>query len=146
MRELTVQEIDAVIACAQACVGVVKYRLGACLAEVPLGIADCSVFVQWCAQSGGVYLPRYSWEQYGAREVRHIDSQECRRGDLVFLRAHPRKPLVSLLWRQVGHVGVMESQDVIIHATRRDGCVVRTYLHDIAPERNPRFARMLKAA
>lgn len=61
---------------------------------------DCSGLMQLCYSMVGIEIPRDTDQQESA--LRPIEREALRRGDMVF-------------WK--GHVGMMENEDIMIHAT-----------------------------
>lgn len=71
---------------------------------------DCSGLTQAAWAKAGVYLPHYSVAQY--EQVRHIDEDELRPGDLIFWSTDPDDP------GTIHHVGMYLGDGRMIHAPR----------------------------
>ncbi|TDD30758.1 NlpC/P60 family protein [Kribbella turkmenica] len=71
---------------------------------------DCSGLTQGAWAKAGVYLPHYSVAQY--EQVRHIDEDELRPGDLIFWSVDPDDP------GTIHHVGMYLGNGRMVHAPR----------------------------
>lgn len=123
------QKVDVdLVERARMCSGVSWYHRGASIAQAPQ-IVDCSSFVKWLYAQRGIWLPRYAIQQRAY--LAHAVEQDCLRvGDLVFAsRMHglyEENPS-----DRVGHVGMMFSNDTVIHASQDRGVretFLRTFL------------------
>lgn len=81
----------------------VPYRWGG---KSAMGI-DCSAFVQLCAKVAGYKLPRDAYQQVQCGELVYF-LVEAQAGDLAFFKNENEK---------ITHVGIMLSNDKIIHAS-----------------------------
>jgi len=71
---------------------------------------DCSGLTQGAWGKAGVYLPHYSVAQY--EQVRHIDEDELRPGDLIFWSVNPSDP------GTIHHVALYLGNGRMVHAPR----------------------------
>lgn len=71
---------------------------------------DCSGLTQAAWAKAGVYLPHYSVAQY--EQIRHIDEDELRPGDLIFWSIDPDDP------GTIHHVGMYLGDGRMVHAPR----------------------------
>ncbi|MEU4606521.1 C40 family peptidase [Kribbella sp. NPDC023972] len=71
---------------------------------------DCSGLTQGAWAKAGVYLPHYSVAQY--EQIRHIDEDELRPGDLIFWSTDPDDP------GTIHHVGMYIGDGRMVHAPR----------------------------
>ncbi|MEI8407510.1 MULTISPECIES: C40 family peptidase [unclassified Kribbella] len=71
---------------------------------------DCSGLTQGAWAKAGVYLPHYSVAQY--EQVRHIDEDELRPGDLIFWSTDPDDP------GTIHHVAMYLGDGRMVHAPR----------------------------
>jgi peptidoglycan DL-endopeptidase CwlO len=71
---------------------------------------DCSGLTQAAWDKAGVYLPHYSVAQY--EQVRHIDEDELRPGDLIFWSMDPDDP------GTIHHVAMYLGDGRMVHAPR----------------------------
>jgi cell wall-associated NlpC family hydrolase len=71
---------------------------------------DCSGLTQAAWEKAGVYLPHYSVAQY--EQVRHIDEDELRPGDLIFWSTDPDDP------GTIHHVAMYLGDGRMVHAPR----------------------------
>ncbi|WP_433162942.1 NlpC/P60 family protein [Kribbella sp. CA-247076] len=71
---------------------------------------DCSGLTQGAWAKAGVYLPHYSVAQY--EQIRHIDEDELRPGDLIFWSIDPDDP------GTIHHVGMYLGNGRMVHAPR----------------------------
>ncbi|MFG1816055.1 NlpC/P60 family protein [Kribbella sp. NPDC049174] len=71
---------------------------------------DCSGLTQAAWAKAGVYLPHYSVAQY--EQVRHIDEDELRPGDLIFWSTDPDDP------GTIHHVALYLGNGRMVHAPR----------------------------
>ncbi len=71
---------------------------------------DCSGLTQGAWEKAGVYLPHYSVAQY--EQVRHIDEDELRPGDLIFWSTDPDDP------GTIHHVAMYLGDGRMVHAPR----------------------------
>ncbi|TCO30337.1 cell wall-associated NlpC family hydrolase [Kribbella steppae] len=71
---------------------------------------DCSGLTQAAWAKAGVYLPHYSVAQY--EQVRHIDEDELRPGDLIFWSTDPDNP------GTIHHVAMYLGDGRMVHAPR----------------------------
>ena len=71
---------------------------------------DCSGLTQGAWAKAGVYLPHYSVAQY--EQVRHIDEDELRPGDLIFWSTDPDDP------GTIHHVALYLGNGRMVHAPR----------------------------
>ena len=71
---------------------------------------DCSGLTQAAWAKAGVYLPHYSVAQY--EQVRHIDEDELRPGDLIFWSTDPDDP------GTIHHVAMYIGDGRMVHAPR----------------------------
>ncbi|NIK56119.1 C40 family peptidase [Kribbella shirazensis] len=71
---------------------------------------DCSGLTQAAWEQAGVQLPHYSVAQY--EQIRHIDEDELRPGDLIFWSLDPDDP------GTIHHVGMYLGDGRMIHAPR----------------------------
>ncbi|MGW1340447.1 C40 family peptidase [Kribbella sp. NPDC002412] len=71
---------------------------------------DCSGLTQGAWAKAGVYLPHYSVAQY--EQVRHIDEDELRPGDLIFWSTDPDDP------GTIHHVAMYIGDGRMVHAPR----------------------------
>lgn len=97
-----------------------KYRRGARTHEAP-GVFDCSSFVKWLFACRGIWIPRYSIQQFEACD--DLPSEQVVAGDLAFsagFRSYYRSdPAMG-----IGHVGIVTDDQTVIHATSSAGGVV----------------------
>ena len=93
---------------------------------------DCSGLTQNTFLARGVTLPRDAHQQAGYGQV--IDPAERRAGDLLFFRSRDRD--------HIGHVGILGSDDEMVHSTVDVGGVIR---ESLAPESraHPLLARLV---
>ncbi len=116
-----------------------RFKLGIDSTEAPLYF-DCSSFTQWIFRQFDVELPRHSVDQ---RETGYpVAFEERRLGDLIF-RTGYRHNWVASDGESVGHVGIVSSEGMIIHATNGGVCeeVLEAFL--ISPDRFRGIRRVL---
>lgn len=112
-------EVDTV-ALARERIGKATYRRGARMREAP-DVFDCSSFMKWLYGRRGIWLPRYSIQQY--EDCHLLPSGNFLAGDLVFsagfrpyYRSHPAAG--------VGHVGIVTNDLTVVHAANSEEGVV----------------------
>ncbi len=117
-------------ALARQCVGISKY-VRFCRAEEAPNSVDCSSFVKWLYAQKGIWLPRHPIDQryLGFQEIADI-STKLYEGDLIFSTGRR-----NLYWfnpeEGIGHVGMVSSNQTLIHAANPHTGVVELPLTDV---------------
>lgn len=113
---MSLKDTDFVLACAQSRIGRGIYHARATLEQAP-DIVNCFRFVQWVWAQAGIVLPEHILIWPNALSVSRDDAQA---GDLVFTPRRNR----SIETDDFGHVGILDRDGFVIHATKWRNTVV----------------------
>ncbi len=130
LRQLGLIEVRVdIVSIARACIGQSRYRLGSNPNEAP-GIVDCSSFMKWLYAQRGIWIPRFSVQQY--LEGMAYSEAERKAGDLAF--THGRQDFYhDEVPEGIGHVGLCTNEGTVIHATQ-EGVVESSYASFVRKE------------
>jgi cell wall-associated NlpC family hydrolase/3D (Asp-Asp-Asp) domain-containing protein len=116
---INLDQADAVIKVARSLIGQIEYVFGG--PGIPVGMADCSQFTQWCYEKGAnLEIGRTTGTQ--VRKGEKISYQDALPGDIIFFKNTYQNSYIY----GVSHVGIYLGADSMIHNSGGYGVHITT--------------------
>lgn len=115
--EVNIEEI------ARSVVGKARYLFHADISMAP-GIVRCSTFTSWAFGILGIELGARSVQQWEGGNM--VNVSEAKAGDLIFSAGHKNYFIKGPQRNGIGHVGLVTSQNTVIHASWAERTVIET--------------------